>query len=239
MKRNFVCFCSAILCLFLSIPALTQTGAMVSGGNRDVKGNIEGHDDNNKVMDEKLKAAGELMRAQPPSYDQAIAILMEATQMAPDQDAVWYRLGLAYLGSANTQADAAEKTKRSTEAYNDFEKAIGLLAQRKSRDRQESSKSPCNVEGVCAHVETVKGGISDNYKRAVYYSNLGDAAARLGKNDEATKDFQQAAQLDPANAGTYYFNEGITLRNAAKTANEKKDAVDAFDKTIAADPTKA
>src|SRR5438270_1924811 len=160
MKCNFVCPCSAILCFFLSIPALTQNS--VTGGNRTVPGNIEGHDANVKVVDEKFKAAGDMMRTQPPSYDQAIAILLEATQMAPDQDAVWYRLGVAYLRSANAQADAAEKMKRSTEAYNDLERAIGLLAHRKSQDRQEGSKSPCNVEGVCAHVETVKGAISDN-----------------------------------------------------------------------------
>lgn len=212
---------------------------MVSGGNRDVKGNVDGRNVNNKVMNEKFKAAEDLMRSQPPKYDQAIAILTEATQMAPDQDAAWYRLGVAYLGSANAQDDAAEKTKLSTEAYNDLEKAIDLLQQRKSQLSHESSKSPCNIEGVCAHVVTVKGAFSDNYKLAVYYSNLGEAAARLGKNDEARKDFQQAAQTDPANAASYYFNEGIILRNAANTVDERKQAVDAFDKSMAADPTKA
>ena len=232
MKRNSVWPCSAILCFFLSIPALTQS--IVTGGNSAVPGHIEAH------LDERLKAAGEMMRAKPPNYDQAIAILTEATQMAPDQDGVWYRLGVAFLGSANAQADTVEKTKRTTEAYNDLEKAIDLFKQRKSRESQEnSSKAACNIEGVCTHVEPAKGASSDTHKLAVYYSNLGDAAAKLGKKDEAIKDLQQAAQLDPADAGTYYFDEGIILRNAAKTVDERKEAVYAFDESIAAEPTKA
>lgn len=238
MKRNFVCPCSGILYFLLSISALTQTSS-VSGGNRDVQGNIDAHDTNIKVVDKKLKAAEDIMRAQPPDYDRAIATLAEAVQMAPDQDAVWYRLGVAYLRSANAQDDAVEKTKRSTEAYNDLEKAIDLVKQRKSQQLKEGFTPPCNIKGECIHVEPVKGTVSDHHKLGVYYSNFGDAAAKLGKKDEAIKDFQQAAQLDPAYAGTYYFDEGIILRNEAKSVEERKDAVEAFDKSAAADPTKA
>lgn len=239
MKCNSVRHYSAILCVFLSIRAITQTVSKVTGGNRDVQGNIETH--KIKVVDDKLKAAGEMMRAQPPNYDQAIAILTEATQMAPDQDVVWYRLGVAYLGAANTQGDAAESMKRATEAYNDLERAIDLFKHRKDQELQEDiSKPACNIQGVCTHVEPAKtGATSDDYKLAVYHSNLGDAAAKLGKNDEALKDFEKAAQLDPADAATYYFDEGVILRNTAKTVDGRRAALNAFNKTIAADPNKA
>lgn len=240
MKRHCLCVCSAAFCVLLSTPSWAQSGS-VEGSSRNAQANPQQHSAKIKAVNEKLKAAGDLMRAQPPNYDQAIATLTEATQIAPDQDGVWYRLGVAYLGSANVQADAAQKTRRSAEAYNDLEKAVELLKQRESQETKEnSSKPPCNVEGVCTHTETVKAGAtSDNHKLAVYYSNLGDAAARLGKNDQAIKDFEQAAQLDLPNAGIYYFDLGIILRNTAKTVDERRKAVNAFDKTIAADPTKA
>lgn len=238
MKISYLYAGGAILYLSLSIPALPQVS--VTGGSHDVPANTEKYNTTIKVVDEKLKVAGDLMRAQPPNYDQAIAVLTEAKQMAPDQDVVWYRLGVAYLGSANALPDATEKTRRATEAYHDFEKAIGLFKQRKSQNGEESSKPPCNVEGVCTHVVTMKtGDISDDHKLAVYYSNLGDAAARLGKNDEAINDFQQAAQIDVADAGTYFFDLGVILRNAARTMDERKQAAEAFDKAIAADPKKA
>jgi len=41
--------------------------------------------------------------------------------------------------------------------------------------------------------------------------------------------------LDPAGAGTYYFNLGAILTNA----NKSDDAIQAFDKAIAADPNRA
>ena len=47
--------------------------------------------------------------------------------------------------------------------------------------------------------------------------------------------YNQAAQLDPAGAAMYYFNEGAVLTNVGRA----DDANAAFDKTIAADPTKA
>jgi tetratricopeptide (TPR) repeat protein len=236
MKLSSVCSYSAILWFSISIPALAQVS--VTGGNRDME---PAREVNLPAVDEKLKAAADMMHAQPPDYNQAIAALTEASQMAPEEDAVWYRLGVAYLESANAQDDAAGKAKRSTEAYNALKKAIDVYTQRKvERLKEQSTKGPCNVEGVCTHVEKVKTGeVSENHKLAVYYSNLGDAAARVGKDQEASRDFQQAAQLDPADAGTYYFVLGIILRNGAKTAEQRKEAVEAFDKAIAADPNKA
>lgn len=242
MKRNSRCVGCAMLCFLVSIPALAQSG--VTGGQKErqeEQANSQKINANLKAVNDKLKAAGDMMHAQPPRYDQAIAILTEATQIAPDQDAVWYRLGVAHLKSADAQADAVEKTKRSTEAYNDLEKAIDLFKQRKSQaPKENSSNLPCTVNGVCKHVEVrTTGEISDSHQLAVYYSNLGDAATQLGNHAEAVKDFQQAAQLDPADAGTYYFDLGIILRNAAKSTDERKQAVEAFDKAIAADPNKA
>ena len=191
---------------------------------------------NNTVqnVNQKLRAATDMMKAQPPNYDQAIAMLTEAQQMAPNEDVVWYRLGSAYLDSAKTQTDAAEKAKRNNEAYNDLQKAIEILKQKTANQPQQGAP-----QGGAAPKPAAPGGTPDNMKLAAYNDNLGAAAARLGKTDEAVSAYKQAAELDPAHAGNYYFNLGAVLTNSGGDQNAKKQAADAFDKAIAADPTKA
>ena len=238
MKRDSVCPCSAILCLFLSVLALGQSS--------DVKGTSRVN-----AVNDKIRAAAEMMHAQPPNYDQAIATLKEAKQMAPNADVVWYELGVAYLQSAKTQTDAAESTKRGTEAYKNLERAIALYKRNSESQRQQADSQggggldmsrlksqPTRVTGAPEPTKP-EASRTDNHKLAAYYDMLGEAASQLGKTDEAAKNFQQAAQLDSAEAATYYFNLGIILRNTARTVDEKKKAVEAFDKAIAADPNKA
>lgn len=178
-----------------------------------------------KQVNEKLSAATTALQAQPPDYNTAIASLSEATQMAPNEDLVWFRLGSAYLESTKTVTDPAEKTKRDTEAYNDLKKAVDM----KKNAQPPAGAPPKKPEQIAA----------DNAKLAAYYGNLGAAAARVGKTDEAVDSYKQAAQVDPAHAGNYYFNLGIVLHNTAKDTDARKQAMDAFDKAIAADPTRA
>jgi tetratricopeptide (TPR) repeat protein len=85
------------------------------------------------------------------------------------------------------------------------------------------------------------GGATDNTKMAAYYDNLGIAAGRIGKTDDAVNAYNQAATLDPANAAHYYLNLGILLTNANMKSDPTvtKQAVEAFDKSIAADPKNA
>ena len=47
-------------------------------------------------------------------------------------------------------------------------------------------------------------------------------------------EYDKAAQLDPAGAGMYYYNEGAVLTNQGKV----DEANQVFDKAIAADPTR-
>lgn len=70
---------------------------------------------------------------------------------------------------------------------------------------------------------------------ADYWNLLGEAYSKSGKGDDAVKAYNTAAQLDPPNAGKYYFNIGAVETNTGKI----DDAIQAFDKAIAADPTRA
>lgn len=148
-------------------------------------------------------------------FDSAIATLTDATQMDATRDVIWAQLADAYRMSAPKQTDPAEKSRRLQEAVTDYHKALDL--KQKSMDAA-SKKDP-----------------DDNKKMAAYYNNLGDAANRSGKLDDAVKAYTQAAQLNPEGAAGYYFNIGAVLTNAGKV----DDAIAAFDKSIAADPNKA
>ena len=164
-----------------------------------------------KTLNEKLVAANTSMKA--GDFDAAIATLTEATQIDATRDIIWAQLADAYRGSALKQTDRAEKTKRLDEAVTDYQKALDI-----KQKSMETKKTP-----------------DDNKQLAAYYNNLGEAAGKAGKVDDAVKAYNQAALVNPEGAASYYYNAGAVLTNAGKI----DDAIAAFDKCIAADPTKA
>ena len=173
-----------------------------------------------KSLNEKLAAAK--AAADAGDFDSAIAQITEATQVDPTRDLLWAKLGDYELTSAAKQTDAAEKTKRYDAAVTDYQKAVDL--RQKALDAAPAPKPPDAAKTL-----------------ASFYNNLGKAEAQMAKTDDAVKSYNQAAQLDPAGAGMYYFNLGAILTNA-NTKNDsemRKAAAQAFDKAIAADPTRA
>jgi tetratricopeptide (TPR) repeat protein len=166
-----------------------------------------------KTLNEKIVAANTAAKA--GDFDTAIATLTEATQIDASHDVIWAQLGDAYRGSALKQTDRAEKTKRLDEAVADYQKALDL--------KQKAMET------------ATKKNPDDTKQLAAYYNNLGEAAGKSGKIDDATKAYTQAAQVNPEGAAGYYYNIGAVLTNAGKV----DDAIAAFDKCIAADPNKA
>jgi tetratricopeptide (TPR) repeat protein len=166
-----------------------------------------------KALNEKIVAANASIKA--GDFDAAIATLTEATQMDATRDVIWAQLADAYRGSALKQTDPAEKSKRFGEAVADYQKAIDI----KQKNIETATKKDPN----------------DSKQLAAYYNNLGEAAGKSGKIDDAIKAYGQAAQVNPEGAAGYYYNMGAVLTNAGKV----DDAIAAFDKCIAADPTRA
>jgi tetratricopeptide (TPR) repeat protein len=165
------------------------------------------------TLNQKIVAANTAAKA--GDYDSAVSILTEATQTDPTRDVIWAQLADAYRGSALKQTDRAEKDKRLQEALVDYQKAIDIKQK--------------NIEAA------TKKDPEDTKRLAAYYNNLGEAAAKSGKVDDAVKAYNLAAQTNPEGAAGYYYNAGAVLTNAGKA----DDAVAAFDKAIAADPTRA
>jgi tetratricopeptide (TPR) repeat protein len=163
------------------------------------------------TLNDKLKAASAASDA--GDFETAIATLTEANQIDSTRDLIWFKLGDAYRMSAPKQTDPAEKLKRYEMAATNYQKAIELRSA-----SEVAQKDP-----------------DHNVKMAAYYNNLAEAYSKSNKTDDSVANYNKAAGLDPAHAGTYLFNEGAVLTNAGKV----DDAIVAFDKVIAADPTKA
>jgi tetratricopeptide (TPR) repeat protein len=70
---------------------------------------------------------------------------------------------------------------------------------------------------------------------ALYHAGLANAYAKSNQPDKAVAEYQAAAQGDPANAATDYFNMGAVYTNAGKV----DDAITAFNKTIELKPDRA
>jgi tetratricopeptide (TPR) repeat protein len=163
-----------------------------------------------KSLNEKLLAAKTASDA--GDFDSAIATLKQGTELDPNRDLLWFKLGDAYRMSAPKQTDAAEKKNRYEQAATAYQKAIEL---------KTANPDPKDAEA--------------GQKLAAYYNNLAEADAKSGKIDDAITNYNKASQLDPARAAQYNFNVGAVLTNSGKV----DDAIAAFDKVIAADPTKA
>jgi tetratricopeptide (TPR) repeat protein len=162
-------------------------------------------------LNDKLNAAKAASDA--GDFETAISTLNEANQMDPTRDLIWFKLGDAYRMSAPKQTDPDEKKKRYEMAAADYQKAIDL------RTASDAAKKEAD----------------NNQKMAAYYNNLAEVDAKSNKVDDAVTNYSKAAELDSAHAVMYLFNEGAILTNAGKV----DQAIVAFDKVIAADPTKA
>jgi len=72
-------------------------------------------------------------------------------------------------------------------------------------------------------------------EEAAYHNNHALALARAGKFPEAQAELQKAAQIDPPNAGRYFYNLGALLVNSGQL----EPAGEAFKKALEADPNYA
>lgn len=86
-----------------------------------------------------------------------------------------------------------------------YGKAASAEADRDARGRDEQKA-----------LEYYQKAIEANPNDASLHNNRGSLYAEMGKTAEAQAEFQKAAELDPAAAGTYYYNLGVVLVNKSK-----------------------
>lgn len=163
-----------------------------------------------KALNEKLNIAK--TAADAGDYDTAITALNDATQMDATRDLVWFKLGDYYRLSVPKQTDPAEKQKRLDSAVQAYQKAVQI------KQGATNDKDPNATKTLAA-----------------YYNNLADALYRAKKIDDAVKTYELAAQTDPSSTAQSYFNIGAVLTNSGRP----DEANAAFDKCLAADPTRS
>jgi len=94
---------------------------------------------------------------------------------------------------------------------------------------------PEHDEAVNKGLEAFQKAMALKPDDAAYHNNYALALAKAKKFDEAQTELGKAAQLDPPNAGKYYYNLGALLVNNGQT----DPAGEAFKKAIEADPNYA
>src|ERR1019366_3157050 len=130
---------------------------------------------------------------------------------------------------------------KQLETAGNYDQAIAIL--------QQAVQVEPNQDVIWANLGEAQRGAKkypeaiESYQKAlalkptsgVYHSALAEAYAKSGQTDKAVQEWATAAQNDPTNAGSYYFNEGAVLTNTGKV----DEAIAAFDKALQSDPTRA
>lgn len=137
--------------------------------------------------------------------------------------------------------NALLKQAREAMTANNWDQAIQLMQQATSQDQTHDllfgylGDAYLGAKKYPEAIDAYNKAIALDANKAGWHNNLAQALAKSNQADKAVEEYDKAATLEPANAATYFFNEGAVLTNLGKAdlANA------AFDKSIAADPNKA
>lgn len=148
------------------------------------------------------------------------------------------------LNDAFNQGMEALRTKQYDAAVTAFSKASEMDPKQNVVWAQlaESYMGQAATKTGAEHDQIAQKGL-DAYGKAIelkpddaaYHNNFALALAKAKKFPEAQGELTKAAQLDPTNAGRYFYNLGAVLVNIGQT----DPAGDAFKKAIEADPNYA
>ena len=160
-----------------------------------------------KGLNDKLTQANTLEQA--GNWDQAIALMTEATTAAPDKDLLWARLGEAQLGAgAAAKADPDGAKIHYEKAADAYKKAIEL--------------------------KPADGTYHNNLGQA--YAKTGRSKEALAEYTAAAQNDPEHAATYYFNLGAILTNQATVEHDQAAKTKDLQDANVAFDKAIAAKP---
>jgi len=190
-----------------------------------------------KALNEKLAAANQAQQA--GNFDQAIAILKEATTIDPNRDLLWFKLAETYRAAAPKQTDPAQKKQMYTEAVGAYQKAIAIKPSGAYLNNLGDAYAKAGQTDQAIKTFT-QAAQSDPTMAAQYYYNLGAVLTNTGKIDDAVQAFDKALSLDPNKADAYYW-KGVNMLGKAKLEGNKMIAppgtAEAFNKYLQLQPT--
>jgi tetratricopeptide (TPR) repeat protein len=109
----------------------------------------------------------------------------------------------------NKAAELADTDNNRLAVYSNLADAYAKLAKTKTGPDFDAAMAKC--------VETYGKALTLKPDDAGMHNNYGLALAQAKKYAEAQAELEKAAQLDPAQAGKYYYNLGATEINAGQT----------------------
>jgi len=134
-------------------------------------------------------------------------------------------------------AEAAEMFEKALPLAKDKNVPIVLsqLAQSYGKAASQEQNRDARLQDQQKAVDTYQKALQLSTNDAGLHNNLGSVYAEMGKVDEAKAEFQKAADLNPTQAGSYYYNLGVVMVNQGKM----DDASIALKKAMDLDPNNA
>jgi tetratricopeptide (TPR) repeat protein len=180
-----------------------------------------------KGLNAKLAEARDLEKA--GNYDQAVALMQEATTAEPTQDLLWAYLGDAYVGA-----------KKYPEAVDAYEKAVKIKPDNALYHAGLANAYAKANQPDKAVAEYQAAAQADPANAAANYFNMGAVYTNTGKVDDAITAFNKTIELKPDRADAYYW-KGVNMIGKATTDKSGKmvapdGTAQAFNKYLELDP---
>jgi tetratricopeptide (TPR) repeat protein len=174
-------------------------------------------------------------------YDQAVAAFQKASEMDPNQLAVWTNMADAYVKNAEgkTGPDFDSNMQKGLDAYG---KALALKPDDAGLHNNYGLALAKAKKFDDAQAELKKAADMDPPNGGKYYYNLGALLVNAGQPQVAGDAFKKAIELTPSYADAYY-QYGVTLLGQAKTdpgtgkVTPAPGTVEAFQKYLEIAPT--
>jgi tetratricopeptide (TPR) repeat protein len=143
------------------------------------------------------------------------------------------------LGDAYNAGKAAMDAKNYDDAITNFEKAIAIDANQAVIYSQLAGAYEANAAAKPAEAQAMRDKEFEAWKKAIelaptdaaFYNNYALALGKAKQIPEMQANIEKAAQIDPTNAGKYYYNLGAVLMNGG----QNDPACAAFKKAIDTD----
>ncbi len=143
------------------------------------------------------------------------------------------------LGDAYNAGKTAMDAKNYDDAITNFQKAVELDASQSVIYPQLAAAYEAQAVAKPADAQAMRDKEFEAWKKAIelspndpaYYNNYALALGKAKQIPEMQANIEKAAQIDPPNAGKYYYNLGAVLTNSGQT----DAACTAFKKAIDTD----
>jgi tetratricopeptide (TPR) repeat protein len=225
----------------------------VDGHDRDSADNVRTRLGDPLELNFDLKQSAEQQQALQKAVETGTLTKEQERQMSPEQrEAIEKRM--------KQQKEQIEKNKALNDAFNEgkgalaakqWDAAVQAFTKASTMDPKQNviwgnladayvglaaTKTGAEQEAAMSKAaEAFNKAIELKPDDAAYHNNYALALAKMKKFDEAQTELNKAAQLDPPNAGKYYYNLGAVLVNTGQL----EPAGQAFKKAIEADPNYA